>query len=45
MEERTPEIAIEYLEHYKKISYGMIPEWVWDMAINALKQDPQESEE
>lgn len=40
MEERTPEIAIEYLEHYKKVKYGMMPEWVWDMAIKALGQEP-----
>ena len=41
MEERTPEIAIEYLEHYKKVNYGMMPEWVWDMAIKALEQEPK----
>ena len=42
MKERTPEIAAEYLEHYKKVKYGMMPEWVWDMAIKALKQEPCE---
>ena len=42
MEERTPKIAIEYLEHYKKIKYGMLPEWVQDMAIKALWQEPCE---
>ena len=39
MEERTPEIAAEYLEHYKNVEYGMMPEWVWDMAIKVLEQD------
>ena len=37
-EEKTNAIAIEYLEHYKKVKYGMMPEWVWDMAIKALEQ-------
>jgi len=41
MEERTREIAIEYLEHYKKVKCGMMPEWVWDMAIKALEQEPK----
>ena len=39
------ERAIEYLEHYKAVKYGMMPEWVWDMAIEALKQKSQESED
>ena len=42
MEERTPEIAVEYLEHYKKVEYGMMPEWVWDTTIKALEQEPCE---
>ena len=41
MKERTPEIAKEYLEHYKRAKYGMMPEWVWDMAIKALEQTPK----
>ena len=41
-EEQTREIAIEYLEHYKSVKYGMIPEWVWDMAIKALEQEMEE---
>lgn len=43
--EQTPEIAKEYLEHYKKVKYGMMPEWVWDMAIEALEHESQESED
>ena len=39
MEERSREIAIEYLEHYKYLKYGLMPEWVWDMAIKALEQE------
>ena len=41
MGERTREIAKEYLEHYKRVKYGMMPEWVWDMAIKALEQEPK----
>ena len=37
-EEKTRARAIEYLEHYKKVKYGMMPEWVWNMAIEALDQ-------
>lgn len=40
-EEKTNAIAKEYLEHYKKVKYGMMPEWVWDMAIKALEQTPK----
>ena len=41
MEERTQKIAIEYLEHYKNAKCGMMPEWVWDMAIKALEKEPK----
>ena len=40
-EEKTNAMAIEYLEHYKNVKYGMMPEWVWNMAIKALGQEPK----
>lgn len=37
-EEKTRARAIEILENRKAHYYGLMPEWVWDMAIEALKQ-------
>lgn len=40
-EEKTRARAIEILENRKAHYYGLMPEWVWDMAIEALKQEPK----